>query len=360
MKPASLCFLLALIPSFATAFRGHFPTVYFTNLTPNEHTVFYGERKIIRIKMTFSYLKYNQEWHFPLGVGLQIDGGLCPPFSGGWLDLAQAGDCYFSLNILGDQLGRVITGFGMYHLSGQQRNLGAWNYFPDLNFAITVIPHPLSMANIPPQNATANLPFYLDLRNYVNYYLENIQASAWPYADVLPVDQDGLYYDPTRFAISGLPTRTGTYVFRIGVHNIYGKAEPINLTINVGTNYRDTPVFRKNYSIASAMPKQAYQLNLMELIESRTSFALDNQLHFRIDANEPYPDWLTIGKDNNNYLTGIVPASEAGAERDLTLIASSNTGGDSKPLKIRIPIATDPASKPSFQSGISLSSVAGG
>jgi hypothetical protein len=93
------------------------------------------------------------------------------------------------------------------------------------------------------------------------------------------------------------------------------------------------------------MPGQHYQLNLMDLVEPRASFLHSNAVYFRIDKNESYPDWLSIGGDSNTLLLGTIPPHEAGTAREVTLIASSNTGGDSEPLKLTIPIAIDPSAK---------------
>ena len=90
------------------------------------------------------------------------------------------------------------------------------------------------------------------------------------------------------------------------------------------------------------MPEQEYRLNLLDLIETRPSFMRSNQVSFEIDKNLPYPSWLSIDKDNATFLHGHVPSSEAGQNRSVTLIASSNAGGDSLPLTITIPVASDP------------------
>ena len=107
------------------------------------------------------------------------------------------------------------------------------------------------------------------------------------------------------------------------------------------------------------MPTQHYRLSLVDLIEPTPGFMTSNQISFRIDTNYPHPDWLSIDKEDATLLEGIVPSTDAGLEREITLIASSNTGGDSLPLTIKIPVAYDPSKKPILDKGIQLAGVAG-
>ncbi|KTD27028.1 Ig domain-containing protein [Legionella maceachernii] len=344
MKRVSFLLLLSSLPVWAMA--SPYPSVVFQNLTPFENTVYFGEQKVIKIKMHYEFLKYAQEWYFPLGVGLLINAGVCPYFISGFINFPYVGDCYFSLIISGNQLGQTITGNNMFRLSGGEDGV-YWDIGSSIPFAITVIPHSLSMTAIPIQKGTANVPFILNLKPYVNYYGENVQAGVPPQGNVIPASQDGLFFDSSNFAIFGKPTRTGTYVFSIGAANAYSSAAPAHLIINVGINPEDTPIFKAQNAIPSASPGQNFQLNLIELIESKSQPS--NPIRFRIDQNEPHPHWLTVGGVDNNYLVGIPQSADAGSDDEVTLIASTNTGGDSWPLKIRIPVATDPNSKPTIK-----------
>lgn len=344
MRQILLCLMFSLTSYLAPSFAGHLPFVTFANLTPNEHTVFFGERKIIQIKMSYGFLKFNQEWIFPRNVAVLNFSGLCPPFGSSPIDWPFVGACYFNLVISGDELGRVISGYRMFHLYGRQANLGSWDIFPTIDFALTVIPHPLSLATIPHIEATANVPFFLNLGTYVNYYYENVLANASPVFEVAPAEQDGLYYDPTRFALVGQPKRLGTYQFSIAARNQYGRAAPTLLTVEVKANLKDKPIFKEQVSVRTALPGQLYQQNLLELIETPNSDP-HNPLYFQLDKSNSYPDWLEISGVNHHDLQGIVPLYEAGKEQEVTLIAISNTGGASKPLKLPIPIAYDSASK---------------
>ena len=337
--------MLILTSNLALSFGGHLPFVKFENLTPNEHAVYFGESKIIQIKMTYQFLKFFQEWIFPKNVAVLNYSGLCPPFRSTPIDWPYSGECYFSLMILGDKLGEVINGYRMFHLFGQQANFGRWDKIYTIDFALAVIPHPLSMTIIPLINATANLPFFLDLSAYVNFYYENIATyGGEPVFDVVPEEQDGLSFDPIRKAIVGQPRRTGSYHFHVGAHNSFGQATPTRLTIQVGVNLKDKPVFKDQVTTAMAIPGQIYQQNLKALIKTPDD-DLHHRLRFRIDKSEAYPEWLRIGGIESQYLEGVTPYKAAGTEQEITVIASSNTGGDSTPLKLRIPIAYERVSK---------------
>ena len=176
-----------------------------------------------------------------------------------------------------------------------------------------------------------------------------------------PASLDGLDYDPQTFSIVGKPTRTGTYHFMISVAQDNNIVASQDLEINVNVNSVDKPVFKKYYTIMSAIPEQNYRLDLLSLIETNLSFGVTNQVHFRIDPNHThrYPSWISLDQGSATLLHGHVPLLDAGQIKELTIIASSNTGGDSEPLTIRIPVAYDPSKKPVFNDGIALNSVVG-
>jgi len=177
--------------------------------------------------------------------------------------------------------------------------------------------------------------------------------------NVIPEDQDGLHYDKTTSLIYGKPTRTGVLHFTISATNGKETTAPQELEISVSVNPHDKPVFKHDYTLASAMPGQHYQLNLMELIEATPGFAVTNQVSFYIDLNQPHPKGLDIDKTNSTLLNGTILASDAGQIKQLTIIARSNTGGDSSPKTIQIPVAFDPNQKPAIENGINLTGAAG-
>ena len=176
---------------------------------------------------------------------------------------------------------------------------------------------------------------------------------------VTPEAQDGLYFDKETLSIKGKPTRTGTYYFTIGATNGASTATSKQLHIIVEVNLHDKPVFKPYHSPASAMPEHEYRLNLINLIEPISSFMETNQVQFRIDTDQAHPSWLSIDNENPTLLHGYAPASESGKNREVTLIASSNTGGDSLPLTITIPVAFDLEKRPVIEPGIALTGTAG-
>ncbi len=177
--------------------------------------------------------------------------------------------------------------------------------------------------------------------------------------NVIPDEQNGLHYDSATSSITGIPTRTGEYHFTISATIGNKTAASQDLKITVNPNYRDTPVFRPHYSLASAMPEHEYRLNLMELIEPAPSFAVSNQVRFRIVQKLSNASWLSLDKDSSTFLHGHPSSSDAGQVKEVTIIATSNTGGDSLPLTIQIPVAFDPEKRPVIDSGIKLSGAAG-
>ncbi|WP_028388367.1 Ig domain-containing protein [Legionella fairfieldensis] len=344
-----LGFLLVLL-SF-TGYAG--ASLSLNPLTPYTGHVFYGEEFRIRMYIPHHSLKGWQSWILPAGVRLEAESGLCAYLFLPALDVYDGGICYLHIVIPGSRLGQIINGMIYYRLIGWGRK--PVDILRAQPFSVNVIPHPLSMASIPQQSATANQPFYLDLRPYVNYYLENVQALTYPAIGVTPVTANGLYYDATKFAIVGTPSQSGTYRFSVNAHNNYGTAAAVPLVINVRINPAETPGLKQAF-IATGAPGEVYSLNLNEFLASSQNLA-SNPIRFRIDTNKTHPDWLKV---EETRLTGTIPFSEAGQSVEVTLIASSNAGGDSAPLTIHIPIAVDPAKRPGFEPHISLDSVAGG
>ncbi|CEG56032.1 hypothetical protein [Legionella fallonii] len=264
---------------------------------------------------------------------------------------SKGSTCTLTLTIIGSALpasglsgGPVLC---QTHPDGRTPNL-TMCYQPSQtdSLAITIVPHNLSMLPIPIQEATANQPFVYNLKSSVKFYDENQRAGLPAQGVVNPIEQDGLRFDQASFSIAGTPTRTGIYFFTVGAQNANGSAAPVDMQIEVHVNAKDKPVFKQHYSMASALPEQRYSINLMELIEPQIGFMVTNQITFRIDPRFSHPKWLSISEEDNTRLVGKVDKYAAGKEVEVTLIASSNTGGDSDPLTIKIPIAYDPTMKP--------------
>ena len=337
-------------------------TVSFNRVPPS--TVFYGETLYIPVKLTFFALRHFASWSIPIGSYLQAVSGVCPPIPFFHGARGGAGTCNMNLVIAGDRLGKVISGQLNYQVWGEEysswgKELSSrgkefryrkrsWNDpHPSPGFYVTVIPHNLSMLPIPIQEATANQRFVYNLKSAVNFYQDNADAGKPAQGIVKPIEKDGLSFDPRSFSIVGTPTRTGTYSFTVGATNANGTTEAVDFKVQVNVNPKDKPVFKQPYSIKSALPDQKYSMNLMELIKPRAGFMESNQISFRIDTTQSKPHWLNISKEDANLLVGNVPPEAAGQNVEVTLIATSNTGGDSKPpLTVTIPVAYDPAKKP--------------
>ncbi len=327
-----------------SSFAFHYPnaSIYLDN---RPSTVFYGETLVIPVSLEYFALRGYKQWHIPAGSELLSVAGRCPsiPYhEGEW----GTGPCSMKLVIPGNILGQHISGALCYVVAGSYKGY-SWNtLFSSPEIHVTVIPHHLSMENIPEQYATANQPFIFPLKAAVRYYDENQMAGVPAQAIVQPTEQDGLRFDPASFSIVGTPERIGTYQFSVAVHNANGATEPVNLIIRVQPNLKDKPRFKSQPSMMSGLPEQKYSMNLMELLESQPGFWVTNQVSFRIDTSQSHPKWLDISHDDTTLLVGDIPSDVAGQEIAITLIARSNTGGDSDSLAVRIPIAYDPEKKP--------------
>ena len=171
---------------------------------------------------------------------------------------------------------------------------------------------------------------------------------------ISPKNQDGLEYDPTTESILGKPARTGLFHFTLAATNGISTTDPQSFSIDVDINPHDKPIFKRHYSLASAMPEHNYRLNLMDLIESTPEFSVTNQVSFRIDLEKNPPSWLSLDNEKATVLQGSPPLSDAGQIKKVTLIATSNTGGDSLPMTIQIPVAFDREKRPVIENGIEL------
>ncbi|WP_133141313.1 Ig domain-containing protein [Legionella moravica] len=347
-----LFLLLMSLCSCALSFEEPSVSITFNGTVPS--TVVSGELARIPVQMTYSALRFYKSWSVPAGSYLEFVAGSCPaiPYDEGsyW-----RGTCYMNIVIPGGRPGSVISGalsYGVYLKEGRFPNKHELSLtFFSPAFSVRVIPHSISMLTIPIQEATANTSFSYNLKSAVKFYDENAQAGYPPKVIVSQEKLDGLFFNPTTFCIEGKPTRTGTYKFSVGAVNSYGTAAFTDFKVQVRVNEKDKPVFKQNYPIPGASPGEKYSLNLMDLIEPQAGFMETNQISFRIDPNKSHPEWLLISKEHPTFLEGEVPVGEAGKEVDVTLIASSNTGGDClRPLTIKIPVAIDPTKKPTINS----------
>ncbi len=170
---------------------------------------------------------------------------------------------------------------------------------------------------------------------------------------VTPSEQAGLSFDPDTFSLRGTPNSTGTYIFEVRAYNKHVTSAPAYLTINLSSDPKDKPIFKKDVMIPSAAPNEEYRLNLMDLLEQNPTFMTSNQVQFQISKNHEYPSWLDID-EADSVLHGHVPAELAGKKVRLWLIASSNTGGSTY-YELLIPVVFDPTQKPMIKEGIEYS-----
>lgn len=193
---------------------------------------------------------------------------------------------------------------------------------------------------------------------FIPNYDDNKAAGLPAKGVVTPIEQDGLRFDEGSFSIIGKPKKAKTYVFRVAAKNDYGNTSIVDFVVNAGINIKDTPVFKQRSFLVSALVNQKYKMNLLELIEPQMGFMLSNQVSFRIVPNPDNPDWLSISNDDTIRLEGRAPLTETRQEVAITLVASSNTGGDSLPFRVHIPIVYDPEKKPVIHP-FSLQGIAG-
>lgn len=325
-----------------------YPNFNLKYLSPPPSTVYYGEKLSIPFVLHFIHLANSLVWYFlPAGSYVEQVFGHCPPM-GGVFNLWY-GDCHYNLIIPGDTINKVFSGAPTVAVLWQYDNKKQ-NFFHKLApIHVQVIPHCPSMLAIPIQQATANSHFVLSLRSFVQYYEENLRSGTVFDAQVIPAMQDGLLFDAQQLAITGIPTRIGTYTFSVGGGTSRCKTQPTIITIKVVANPKDKPVFKNSPALLTAIPDQTYHMNLLELLEQLNQFMVNNQVSFRIKNKDSNASWLSISPTNSTRLEGKVPAALAGQIAKFTLVASSNTGGDSESVNVSIPIAYDPSRKPKIK-----------
>lgn len=346
-KLLSICMMFVYCAA-SYAFIYPYVVLYFPSSPPS--TVFYGETLRIPLTMYYANLQGDKVWDVLVpGSSLEEVGGVCPVL---WdSGIYKLGNCYMNIVIPGDRLGKVISGAYRYRPFGSEGSFPHKHKWGDTAyltpyFYVTVIPHPLSMSTIPPQEATANTNFTFNLKSVVRYYEENAAAGTPAQAIVTPSEQEGLHFDQATFSIIGKPKRIGTFIFQVGAKNAYSTAAPTEFKVKVDINPKDKPKFKINAQMVSAMAGTKYSMNLMNLLEHQPGFMESNQIAFSIDTSQPYPDWLKISPDDATRIEGHAPSNLAGKAVELTLIATSNTGGDSNALNIRLSILHDATKRP--------------
>lgn len=341
------CFVCLLL-FFNHAYAAKMPVIYFFNFSvPPVANVYPKESVKLPLVMSHAYLKKNKWWILPANTRLEAVNGICPAIPGDGLSYAD-GVCYLNLVVSGQVAGQVISGTVTFRQQGKDHGT-SWNDFINSPyFTVNVLPHPLSMVSPGKAMAVAGRPFHFSFIKYIRFFDENMQSGATPIGIVSPQKKNGLHFDPASYSIVGIPEQIGTSTFQIAVKNQHGMSAAVELIVEVGVNLQDKPKFKPNFQLASANPGQPYTLSLMNLVK-KESLVTGDQLHFRIKPYKNNSPYFSINNQNDKWLVGHVPANEAGRTLQTTIIAHSNTGGDSKPLTLKIPVAFDPALTPSIR-----------
>jgi hypothetical protein len=317
-------------------------------------TVYSGETLRIPMLIYFEHMRGTKWWTSETNIPVSVENvaGNCPTLPSDGLTWHK-GYCYMNVvvNSRGVNIGTSIQGFVRYHVEGEKDGNTFKCFFASPHFSVTVIPHRLSMTNIQQQSAKIGQDFIYPLWTAVQYYGEsssaninvNLEMGAEEYGRLKDL---GLYFEPSDFSIRGKPNKAGTFQFHVGASNVYGRTEFTTFDLNVAYNSKDKPRFKQNNEIASAVPDKKYSLNLVNLLENNALFNETNQVTFRFDPNSPKPEGLNINSANLTVLEGSIPKNLAGQVVNATIIATSNTGGDSdESLTIHIPVAADPEQK---------------
>lgn len=334
------------LPSVTLAFYQGAPT-----------TVYSGETLRIPMLIYFEHLRRKKSWTSETNIPVSVENvvGNCPTLPSDELTWHK-GHCYMNvvINSRGVNIGTSIQGFVRYHVEGEKDG----NYFncrfPSPYFSVTVIPHPLSMNVIPQQSATAGVSFRYDFKPAgVAFYNENQMSGAsvvgeMPQADIDQLAKVGLQFHPDTLIIDGTPKKTDVLTLHVGAKNGYSTAAAIQFTLKIDANLEHTPVFKKHFSIASAAVAEKYTMDLMNLLEKTPGFGETNQISFSIVKDGLNAGWLKISDTNSMLLEGVAHKEDAGKEVQVKLMAHSNTGGNSDPITIYIPVAADPEQKPTI------------
>ncbi|MDR3502719.1 MAG: hypothetical protein P4L79_09070, partial [Legionella sp.] len=318
-------------------------------------TAYKGEIKAIPMTLLYSYMHGLKIWALPrnpLVVGVENLGPLCP-------GLVNDRDCnpyrnaICNMNVIlhteALDIGQVVSGQFSYLIEHKKHP-----HLYVMNYVVTIIHRPLSMQVIAPQDATVGKEFYFSLKNVVNNYLESVSNEAPVFlmmkdGEAVALNNIGLYFDKNDFSIRGFPNQAGEIKFHVGATNVLSKTDLVPMTIAVQYNVQNKPRFQSNISIPSAAPHKEYQLNLMTLLENAPEFNNTNQVTFKFDDNSKVKSGFALSAENHLVLEGEPNPELAGDMAILTVVATSNTGGDSLPYQLRIPVAYDSSKRPSIE-----------
>ncbi|WP_428414108.1 hypothetical protein, partial [Legionella sp.] len=320
-------------------------------------TIYDGQVLRVPMHMSYVHLRRNKVWSNVSNGRIYVANvsGKCPAVTG---DKAtwHSGECDMVAVITGKGIGTTISGFLKYRVFGKRAHCRDPFDKPFVTppFTTTVVRRPLSMQVIAPQNATVGVGFQYLLSNAVTNYWESVNSKAPVSLRMNPqhlseLNNLGLSFDPNDFSFKGTPNKAGSFKFLVGATNGQSLTSLVEMTINVQYNEKNKPRFKSNNSIFSATPYKKYQLNLMTLLENVPGFNITNQVTFKIDDNSKVKSGLALSAENHLVLEGEPNPALAGDMAILTVTATSNTGGDSKPYPLRIPVAYDSSKRPRIE-----------
>lgn len=367
-KLIMFCFILLSCLSWATpessmSFKKNymFVVLYYPSNLSNTitTTVFKDESLTIPMILQYSYLRGLKEWYFPANVRLANIGGYCPGINNGDQDYIKRENAICNMNIYisskGAAVGDLISGQLRYKLHVKEdfgQNVNVYLYYN-----VKVIPHPLTMNVMQQQDATLGKNFIYDFKtSAIRYYDENLKAGAAVVGYLLPeeskrLEELGLKFDEKNITITGIPKKSGVYTVHVGAKitssTTSAAAQPF--TIRIGVNAKDTPVFKEQSPIVAAIANKEYHLNLLNLLEPKQGFAETNQISFKVVKNDHNARWLDVSPTDATLLKGMVDPKDAGKVVEVSLIATSNTGGDSKVKVIKIPVSADETQRPTIK-----------
>lgn len=317
-------------------------------------TAYKGEVKTIPMILVYSYLHGLKAWILPpdpLVLSVENLDSTCPALVNDRSCRPFRNVCNMNLILHTEVLSIGQNASGKFSFYTKHKD--HIHPFP-MEYRVTIIRRPLSMQVIAPQQATVGKEFNYRLSNAVNNYKDYVSTGVpvslrMGNGETSALNDMGLSFDKSDFSIRGYPQKAGEFKFHIGVSAGGSQTALVPFTIQVKYNEENKPLFKSDVSIPGATLNKTYQLNLMTLLENTPGFNVTNQITFKIDDNSKVKSDLALSAENNLVLEGKPNPALAGDMAVLTVIATSNTGGDSKPYQLKIPVAYDSSKTPSIE-----------
>lgn len=191
---------------------------------------------------------------------------------------------------------------------------------------------PAIVDNIPDQACTAGIVCQISVARYVYNATDYVINASVP-----------VVYNPkdARFLFSWIPDHTGPVSIGFQASNVYGPPSSSAFTVQVQANREHQPQWLPSVNLPAATAGTNYQANVSSLVKTTS---LTPTFTYRIDTEFSHPAWLVV--DPNGNMHGTPTESDLGQHESVTLIAHSNTGGDSDKLTKEIFINYDFALRP--------------